>query len=233
MKESTKKIIITILAIMMISTFIKSLVLLGILLLVIQMFRGKKERIEKNEDELEVIDTQEHDILRMQAKLIEDKLNEKKKIMQEMDIRQFQGRNDVSIQEVIDYMIDFSQYIGLEKRTYQMERICQVCNLTMDDMKEVQKEIWGKCRINEDKEAKVVADYYNDLIKQLKTKDSYWQEFRNWHLAHNTKGNIEWIDKIISQERVKELEINDKLKDEKMFRRYDYDGWLKWKGYIK
>ena len=230
MKENTRKIIQIAIGILLIMTFTKLLTLAGIILLLLTVYKKKKEVID--EEELQVIDAQEHDQIRCTAQIVQDKLDLKKEIMQKTDVRQFQGRNDVTIDEVVNYMIDFSQYIGIEKRQYQMERISQVCNLTMDDMKEVSHQIWGKTKIFEDIEGQKIANYQKEKIKESLNKKSIWREIKEDELRRCiTDKQRNDLEKRLSDEEIKRLENEDFKKMEEVQRRCNYDEWLKWKGY--
>lgn len=243
MKNKAIKITLILLSIMLILSLTKTLVIAGIILLLIASKIKQKDKIKKNDEEieLEVINTQEHDAIRMTAKLLEEQKNIKLEVMRNTDVRQFQGRNDVTIQEVADYMIQFSQYIGLEKRNYQMERITQVCNLTNDDMKEVAHLIWGKCKIQEDPEGQKEADYMleqmkksrNDFQKLVGNK-STWRKLKDDYLRMDkTDEQRRKTEELLPEEWIRQKEDEEYEKNEKTNRYIDYDGWLRWKGYIK
>ena len=201
--------------VILVSTLEKYLIMAGILLLLYLAYKNHKENEQltsEQPDQLDVIDNNELDQFRALHEITKKKEDIKYQTMREMDIRQFQGRKDVTIDEVVNYMIDKSQYIGLEKRSYQMQRITQVCNLTEDDMKEVFHRIWGKCKINEDLEGQKVADYFDNNVRKND------KEFEEWQRKYAIEDS--------------QLENIGKHDDEYM-RKFYYEDWLKGKGYIK
>lgn len=248
---SKKEIIIIVVALIMIKTLEQVLIIGGILLLLIVFLKrkeNKKEEIEE-EDELEVIEANDSNPIRIQNERLEEIHNDKITYMRDVDVRQFKGRKDVTIDEVIDYMIERSQYIGIEKREYQMQRICQVCNLTENDMNEVFKRTWGNVKVNEDKEGQKIADYMNEKIKEnyLTFKDfdgndvkvnsyndlqGFWRGWKEYELSKcKTKEEREKIEKIFPESYINQKENERREKDEKIIRSVFYDDWLKMKGY--
>lgn len=215
MKLNAKKIVILMIIVILVSTFQKYLIMTGVFLLLYLAYKNHKKNKEitsKQTEQLDVIDNNELDQYRAMVDITGKKQDIKYQTMRDMDVRQFKGRKDVTIDEVVEYMINHSQYIGLEKRSYQMQRITQVCNLTEDDMNEVFHRIWGKCKINEDKEGQVVANYINDNIRK---KDKKFEE---------------WQRKVAIEDS--QLEKIGKY-DEEYMKKYYYEEWLKEKGYTK
>ena len=206
-------------------------------MLLITYLKRKPKEIEKKENDgeiEEVIDANEHEVIRAQALDVKETNDLRTQTMQDTDIRQFKGRKDVTIDEVVSYMIDKSQYIGLEKRKYQMERITQVCNLTEDDMDEVFHQIWGKCKINEDEEGRRINEYNIKQIKRNIPEKSIHQEIREELLKGcETEEEKEKVNQFISEKKVNELENEDFFKNEELNRAINYDLWLKKKGYIQ
>jgi len=215
MKLNAKKIVILMIVVILVSTLEKYLIMTGVFLLLYLAYKNHKENnqiISEQTEQLEVIDNNELDQFRALYDITKKKEDVKYQTMREMDIRQFQGRKDVTVDEVVEYMINKSQYIGLEKRSYQMQRITQVCNLTEDDMKEVFHRIWGKCKINEDVEGLKIANYFDDNVRKLD------KEFEEWQRKY-----------AIEESQLKEIGKHD----ESYMKKFYYEKWLKEKGYIK
>ena len=253
MKDKTKNIIIIVMAILLIIKFQTLLKLIGIGLLCYLAYKKlrNQKKIEKKENEvLQVVDTSSHDKVRMQALIAQEKENEKLQIMKDTDVRQFKGRKDVTVEEVAEYLINKSQFIGIEKRLYQMKRITQVCNLTEDDMNEVFHLIWGKVKINEDKEGQKQRDWEleqlrkslnsyidtNGEIKYVNNQSevkSIWQQWREEERKYyKTDEEYENAMKgFLTKEKVKELEEKEFKKNEDIIKFACYEDWLKKKGY--
>ena len=227
--------------VILVSTLEKYLIMAGILLLLYLAYKNHKENeqiISVQPDQLDVIDNNELDQFRALYEITKKKVDIKYQTMREMDIRQFQGRKDVTIDEVVNYMIEKSQCIGLEKRSYQMQRITQVCNLTEEDMKEVFHRIWGKCKINEDIEAQKVADYMFKEGKKLYDSDDHKciaRQMKEYELSvrGDTQEKRDELEKWLPEEKLKNLEEKEYWDKEDIHRYYDYEEWLKKKGYIK
>ena len=214
MKLNAKKIIILMIGVVLIATLEKYLIMTGVLLLIYIAFkRGRpSERIDSDKyQQLDVIDSNELDQFRATYEVTKAKQDEKIQVMRDMDVRQFKGRQDVTVDEVVEYMINHSQYIGLEKREYQMQRITQVCNLTEDDMKEVFHQIWGKCKISEDKEGQRLSDYRRE---QIRKED---REYEQWSKKVAIKDDL--LGKVQYSEEYK--------------KQFYYEDWLREKGYTK
>lgn len=230
MNEKTKKIILIIIGIALILTFEIIKMSIGIIILLKQI--KKTEKIEKQEEELEVINPEEHNYIRLETELANEKLEEKKKVKKETDIRQFQGRNDVTEEEVIEYMMNKSQFIGLIKRGYQLERISEVCNIDNQNIKNIEHELWGKCKIYEDKEGQKERDLWLEIQRKKISYESPWRETKNRLLKEaKTEKDKEIIEKIYTEEYIKEQEETrewDRNKQKFIF----YEKWLKEKGYV-
>lgn len=233
MDRNIKKITIVILAIITASILIDLSIIkliIGVLLFYFLMKKDKKIE-ENNEDEiLEINDTTSHDQIRMQYELIREKDEERKKFMQEADVRQFEGRKDVTIDEVSEYLINRTQFIGFEKRQCIMKRITQVCNMTEKDMNEVFHQIWGKVKIQEDNEGQRIRDWEIEKGKQEELKRTgFWSEFKEQNRKYY-KTDEEW-EKMFPKEKIDELDEKEFQKKETIYKFYDYDNWLKKKGY--
>lgn len=256
MKDSTKKIITLVIALYLIIRFrklITLIMLIGVVLLCFLVWKKlKKKEIKQEEDEiLEINDTSSHDKTRMKATLVQEKIDEKRNVMKDTDIRQFKGRKDVTVEEVAEYLINHSQFIGIEKRNYQMQRITQVCNLTEDDMKEVSHLIWGKTKVLEDKEGQKQRDWE---IEQLRKKvnsyigengeriyvneqnevKSIWQEWKESERKYykTNKEYEEAMESFLSKEKIKQLEEKEYRQKESTIKFACYEDWLKKKGYV-
>lgn len=234
MNNTIKKIMIVILAIITASIIVDLTIgKILVALLILYFLMPKKKKIENNDEDeiLEVNDTTSHDQLRMQYELIKEKNDEAKKIMQEADVRQFAGRKDVTIEEVSEYLINRTQFIGLEKRINIMKRITQVCNLTENDMNEVFHQIWGKVKIQEDNEGQRIRDWEIEKGKQeILRRTGFWSEFKDQNRKYY-KSDEEWGN-MFPKEKIDELDKKEYEKKESLYKFYDYDNWLKKKGYI-
>ena len=151
--------------------------------------------------------------------------------MRETDVRQFAGRNDVTVEEVAEYFINKSQFIGMEKRLYQMKRIVQVCNLTEDDMNEVFKLIWGKVKIFEDKEGQRQRDWELEELKRQSSFESAWRRYKKEALKEaRNETERKNIEEIYTEEKIEEKE--KQIDYESLQKFAHYEEWLKMKGYV-
>lgn len=165
-----------------------------------------------------------------------------KQIRLETDLRQFQGRTDVTREELLTYMFEQRRWDGNYERHIQMEEIIKVCNLNSDDITWVENELKNyhtdngltltdKCSVLRSDEEKAVWEYYKEQGKNRVNK--YLDT-----ITRERKQEIEYLKSIGEYDPDYEKYFNDSYNKAVQvgidnLREYDYDKWLKIKGYTK
>lgn len=177
------------------------------------------------------------------------------RIRREVDLRQFQGRKDVTKEELADYMFEQQYWNGAYERSIYMEEIIKVCNLNSDDIAWVKEELEHYhpfregtylgdtlqenqsftfdnrvCKERSD-EDKAVAQYMNEIEKEETIK--YINKLKS-----DRQKEVDFLKQIdmYNEEFEKQFDesveksINYALQD---LRRCDYETWLHEKGYVK
>lgn len=204
---------------------------------------NRKQIPEKPKPKRPRIEAEPTDYLQVQATVQEAQkvIDEHNDIIRSTDLRQFKGRTDVTKEELATYMFEQHYWNGAYERRTMMEEIVKHCNLSIDDIEWCEDRLrhytfeydpyheYTACVVMNE-EAKAISDYTNEQesarIKQEVAK-----------LIKEHKAHLEFI---------KQDDINGELA--KIFteqfnrslrfyatelRRYDYDAWLKMKGYVK
>ena len=239
----TKKELIIIILLVIFLYIIKAILPLLIVLGIVLYIKIKKgARIEQKPQKKHTqIDTLDRDSIQALKVECEDMLENERQLRQEADLRQFQGRTDVTKEELATYMWEQRYWDGIHERHVHMEEIIKVCNLTMDDIKWVENELQhyhpnknnpdftldNRCCYVRDTEEKAVHDYKQEqMIKYLdsewaKQEASYKQEMA---LAKEIGATL--LFDMIEENHKKSREKFDEL-----YRKCNYDKWLIQKGY--
>lgn len=245
MKNNTftkKELIIIILLVIflyVIKAILPLLIILGIVLYIKAKRRVKIE--QKPQKKHTQIDTLDRDSIQALKVECEDMLENERQLRQEADLRQFQGRTDVTKEELATYMWEQRYWDGIHERHVHMEEIIKVCNLTMDDIKWVENELQhyhpnknnpdftldNRCCYVRDTEEQAVHEYKNQ-----QNTDWIMQEIANEE--HRYKKEADFLkeiglDGILDTHK----QGHDKLMNtyNESLRKYDYDKWLIQKGY--
>ena len=245
MKKNTitlRDIIIVIIAVFIIyalKTLFPILVIAGIYF----YFRYKnKPRIEENPPRRPIQENNNFNLEAYRATLddCEQYLRNERQIRQEADLRQFQGRTDVTKEELAQYMFEQRSWDGIHERRLQMEEIIKVCNLTMDDVEWVEQElkdyhlddtvVHNKCCVVRSEEEQAVWQYQNEQeTARLTMEIPQVEEDFQKNLAFHKE--IGYSDDVIQDYQ----NDHEKLMNEysESLRQCNYDLWLSMKGYVK
>ena len=203
----------------------------------------KKPRIEPQQKKKPLSEaTVNLEAIRATYEECEKLVEQDRQIRLETDLRQFQGRTDVTKEELATYMFEQRRWDGKYERHIQMEEIIKVCNLDSDDIEWVENELnyyhsengnilIDKCSPIRSEEEKAVWMYHNEqgknrVNKYLDTiKRERKQEIEYLKLIGEFDPDYEkYFDN--SYEKAVQVGMNN-------LREYDYDRWLKIKGYVK
>jgi hypothetical protein len=248
MSLKVKIIIATLLSLLSIYLFITNLPLLTIICIAIYIIQKKYGFNVPEESKPQVKHIPEKprlDYSVVQATLEECQslLDERQMIINETDLRQFEGRDDVTKEELAQYMFEQRYWDGAYERRLQMEEIAKHCNLTEEDVN------W--C-VEELKHYKLGGQVYRAYAVRNEEAKAIWEE-TNRENAISIKNTIKEIK--TDYENIKKFEQgigitkysgykdyeeyfnkrhNETITDlQESLRRYDYEGYLKMEGYIK
>lgn len=218
------------------------LIILGIILFIKSKRKPKTEQ-KPQKRQHEVIDTFDIEAQKATLAECEDLIAQDVQIRQETDLRQFQGRTDVTKEELATYMFEQRRWDGIYERHIQMEEIIKVCNLNSDDITWVENElknyhpradypdfsIGNKCCFTRDTEEKAIWNYYNE-----QGRDRTYKYLNTIKREHEQK--IAYLKSIGEYNEEFEKPFNERYKKAiqtglDSLREYDYEAWLKMKGY--
>ena len=242
MNMNKKKAIMVIGAIALFIILYKYLPLLIIGGCVILIIRKDRKQIPEQKPKRPRIEAEPTDYLQIQATVEEAKgvIEEHNNIIRSTDLRQFQGRNNVTKEELATYMFEQHYWNGAYERRTMMEEIIKHCNLTMDDIEWCEENLrhyrydgdpheYKACAVYNE-EAKAISDYTNEQesarIKQEVAK-----------LIKEHKAQLEFIKPDDTNGELAKIYTEQFNKSLRFYanqlRQYDYDYWLKMKGYIR
>ena len=239
---TTKEIIVFVVAgciIYALKTLFPLLIIVGICFYI--RFKNKP-RIEQNPPKRPI---QEQDTFNLEAYRAtvddcEQFIKSERQIRQETDLRQFQGRSDVTKEELAQYMFEQRGWDGIHERRLQMEEIIKVCNLTMDDIAWVEQElkdyhigdtvVHNKCCVVRSEEEQAVWQYQNEQETARLTIEipKVEKEFQKNLAFHKELG---FDDDIIQAYQDDHDKLMNTYSDS--LRQCNYDLWLTMKGYVK
>lgn len=173
----------------------------------------EKENIEQIEDEQENIDS-----IRATVEKTEKEKEKWLEYRKNVDLRQFKGRKDVTVQEVKDYLWYHMQWEGHYEKELILEEIKKVSNITDEDCREIMYEhyhhkandgsIVSGCWIRNE-EAKCEMEYRK---KKVREKEKEW-------------------NRIMKETHIDLLKDSVRENNEKHKYIFYYEDWLKERGY--
>ena len=239
---TTKDVII--IASILIAIYILKDVLLTLCIIGVFVFihRKKTPKIESEapKKRLPQPDTFNHDAYRATLAECEKRVQQDRNIRKETDLRQFNGRSDVTKEELAEYMFEQRHWDGIYERRLQMEEIIKHCNLTMNDVDWVENELKNyhtengsvlvdKCCYERSEEEKAVWGYQNEQERaRLAMEIPQVEEDFQKHLAFHKELGFD-DDVIQAYENDHKALMNEY---DKSIRSCNYDACLKMKGYI-
>lgn len=204
---------------------------------------NRKQIPEKPKPKRPRIEAEPTDYLQVQATVQEAQkvIDEHNDIIRSTDLRQFKGRTDVTKEELATYMFEQHYWNGAYERRTMMEEIVKHCNLSIDDVEWCEERLkhytfeydphheYTACVVMNE-EAKAISDYTNEQ-ESARIK----QEVRKLIQEHKTQ--IEFMKEIGTGEKLINIHNEQFNKSLRFYatqlRRFDYDAWLKMKGYVK
>lgn len=214
------------------------LIILGIYLFIRKRFTAKIDQ-KPHRRPIEQQDNFDNEIFKANLAECEDVINEEQQLRQEADLRQFQGRTDVTKEELATYMFEQRRWDGIYERHVHMEEIIKVCNLNPEDITWVENELQhyhegdatydNKCSYIRSEEDRIITEYQNEkTLARLQTEvPRNEQEFQK---------NLSFMQEIGLDEVIPSYQAeHQKLMSEyeKTIRECDYNLWLSMKGYVK
>lgn len=165
------------------------------------------------------------DVIQATLEQVEEMIHNDEMMRKSFDLRQFRGRNNVTKEEVYEFMINQMAWDGVVERSAYMEEICKVSNFTEADSKWVKEQLKSKVQLVRNEEARIVQEYnYEEGRKRI---HDYIREHEKYKEFRKTLPPF-------SQSYQQEIERKDKEFMDNMKRHlkaYDYEGWLKENGY--
>lgn len=238
-----KKAIMVIGAIALFIILYKYLPLLIIGGCVILIIRKDRKQIPEQKPKRQRIDAEPTDYLEIQATIQEAQqvIDEHNEIIRSTDLRQFQGRTDVTKEELATYMFEQHYWNGVYERRTMMEEIVKHCNLSLEDVDWCEDRLQHytyegdpyheyKACVAYNEEAKAISDYTNEqesarIKQEVKKLIKEHKEHLEFIKPDDTDGEL---TKIFTEQYNKTLRFYAS-----QLRQYDYESWLKMKGYLK
>ena len=193
------------------------------------LFKSKKKKNKEKEKEIPIEEENNIEQIKACVEEIEEKNKEDLKYRKKVDLRQFKNRNDVTKEEVAEYLWFHYMWEGFHEKIIICEEIKKVSNINDEDIKWILNEHYNhKSKKGEKGNGCWIRDYEIKKIMEysIKKERERNKNFQEWENKENNliKG-------------FKELEeINEYIKDKKMDEKYKYiyyyEDWLKEKGYI-
>lgn len=216
--------------------------------IVIYFVRRNKKEIPEPPKKRPRIEAERTDYIQVQATVAEARkvIDEHNDIVRNTDLRQFRGRTDVTREELATYMFEQQYWNGAYERRVMMEEITKYCNLTMDDVE------WCIENLNHYKTHPNNPMEYTSCAVRSEEQRAIWEE-NNRIGREDTYKTIRDLNKLHSDTLRFEDDLNIpktdafyKMRDDlneqhnqriqelkERLREYDYDEWLKMKGYAK
>ncbi len=157
---------------------------------------------------------------------VENLIDENRQIRAEADLRQFINRNDVTKEELAEYMFNQRRWDGVYERHVQMEEISKVCNITPNDIEWVEESLKGKCCIVRSEEARAILDYQKEQSR-----------LENEKIIRETMSRLQREKDILDiyDDDVKQMMLDSSYDlinfCKENLKKCDYDTWLKEHGY--
>ena len=157
---------------------------------------------------------------------VENLIDENRQIRAETDLRQFINRNDVTKEELAEYMFNQRRWDGAYERHVQMEEISKVCNITSEDIDWIEKSLKGKCCIVRSEEARAILDYQKEQSR-----------LENERIIRETMSRLQREKDILDiyDDDVKQMMLESSYNlinsCKESLKSCDYDTWLKEHGY--
>lgn len=188
------------------------------------MLFGKKKR-NKKEKEIPIEEKNNVEEVRAIVEKIEKENEKEKEYRRNVDKRQFNGREDVTKEEVAYYIWMHYQWEGRKEKKMICEEISKVCNINEEDINWIMKEHYNHEGENgswiRDEEEKRIIEYER---KKYKENEKIYEEIKN--------KNKEML-KIFPELKEINEEIEKKEQENENYEyTVNYDEWLKKKGYI-
>lgn len=199
------------------------LILFSIPIIIITTIDYILSKTKNKEIEKEVPIEEENNIEEIRALIekIQEKNEEEKEYRKNVDLRQFKGRKDVTKEEVEKYLWTHYVWEGLENKKIILEEICKTSNLGEENIKEIIKEHIqkGGCWIRNE-ELRREQEYTR--------KKAYEEDLK---MKKELEKSDEWIKKI--DKKIYEINMrNKKQENEDFIYTFNYEEWLKMKGYV-
>lgn len=204
------------------------IVSIPILIIVMIDYSFNKPKKEIEEEVPIETDSSEIEVIRALSEKVDLERNKWIEYRRNVDVRQFKGRKDVTVEEVEDYLWYHKAWEGHHEKWIILDEIMKVCNLNEDDCKEIMiehynhkgndDEIGSGCWIRNE-EQKKIQEYENK--KYLRERNE-------------VDKNIERMNQQVLQmcPQAKNILTRSKRKNDDRFRYInDYDNWLKERGY--
>lgn len=242
-----KPLLITILVLTLIAVYIPPLFIVIIFLVVLNLTRDNKPpQVENPSVSTPVIEnpnTIDYTTLQAMLQDMQKYIDEDKETIKNTDLRQFMNRNDVTKEELAQYMWEQKYWDGAHERHLQMVEISKHCNITEDDIKWVEQELTHYPTYGRVGKAYAFRNDEAHMIWKENNKESAMQTKELIHEIDKSKQDADNFDKLLGIDKFsgyskyKAYRDNDyqKMTNRNMnnLRTCDYDTWLTWKGYIK
>lgn len=203
---------------------------IGLIFVIDCLLSKEKKPKDEIEKEIPIEEVNNIDAIRATVEEIEDLNKEDLEYRKKVDLRQFRGRNNVTKQEVADYLWYHYLWEGFHEKRIICQEIIRVSNITQDDIDWVFKEHYHhKTKAGEEgsgcwirnEEIRREIEYENEKIrKQDKENKEFMEREEKW-----MENFFPEINEIVK-------EVYKKENDEKYKYIFYYEEWLKEKGYV-
>lgn len=209
---------IAIAIVLMMINVIFVIISLPILLVVFIDYSLCKSKKEIKEEEIIPEETKNPEIIRAVYEDIEERKQKEREYEKSIDVRQFEGREDVKKEEVKEYIWHHQIGAGRKEIELIIKKIIKVCNITEEEGKEIIAEHYLKGRGDwENNEEKKIEREY--IRKRIREKENDYKKVDE--IIKKVESKIGESEKITK-------EIRDKKKENATYEYiFHYEEWLK------
>ncbi len=198
----------------------------GIVFIQYQIKKPKKLNEEVEEVPLE----EEQNIDQLRA-LYEKAEKERQKWIEyrrNVDLRQFKGRNDVTKEEVAEYLWYHKNWEGKKEKIIILDEIMKVCDINEEDVKWIMKEHYNHVAEN----GSIGAGHYirNEETRRIME----YERKKAWENDRKIEERLNRCDEVMIRRnpQLKERLEKRNKENERFEYIFNYEGWLKKKGYV-
>lgn len=176
----------------------------------------KKTKIKEVEEEIPK-DNKNTEIIRGIYEELEERKEKEKEFIKSIDVRQFNGRNDVSKDEVEEYLWHHQVGTGRKEIELIVKKIKEICNITDEEGKEIISRHYNESRggWERNEERKIESEY---MRKRTREKEKEYKKVDEI---------IKKIERRIEESKEITKEIKEQKKENEKYNYiFHYEEWL-------